>query len=199
MSAILQGKKIVLGVTGGIAAYKAVELLRLLVGAGVQVQVVMTQSAQEFVTPLTFQALSGTPVRTALFGPGADPLEHISLAQAVDAIIIAPATANCLGKMAMGIGDDLLTTLILAADPAHPGLPGHERQNVRKPGGAREPEPVAAAGISYCGTGDGGDGLRRLWLRTFAGTGSHHGSPGRAFIPQRFIGLQDFDKRRPHA
>ena len=116
MSAILQGKKILLGVTGGIAAYKAVELLRLLVGAGAHVQVVMTQSAQEFVTPLTFHALSGAPVRTALFGPGADPLEHISLAQAVDAIVIAPATANCLGKIAAGIGDDLLTTLILAAD-----------------------------------------------------------------------------------
>ncbi len=112
---ILPGKKIILGVTGGIAAYKAVELLRLLMGAEAQVQVVMTQSAQEFVTPLTFQALSGLPVRTALFGPDTDPLEHISLAQSVDAIIIAPATANCLGKIAMGIGDDLLTTLILAA------------------------------------------------------------------------------------
>ena len=112
---ILPGKKIILGVTGGIAAYKAVELLRLLMGAEAQVQVVMTQSAQEFVTPLTFQALSGLPVRTALFGPNTDPLEHISLAQSVDAIIIAPATANCLGKIAMGIGDDLLTTLILAA------------------------------------------------------------------------------------
>jgi phosphopantothenoylcysteine decarboxylase/phosphopantothenate--cysteine ligase len=115
MSAIFQGKKIVLGVTGGIAAYKAVELLRLLVSAGAQVQVVMTQSAQEFVTPLTFQTLSGEPVRTGLFGPEADPLEHISLAQAVDALVIAPATANCLGKMAAGIGDDLLTTLVLAA------------------------------------------------------------------------------------
>jgi phosphopantothenoylcysteine decarboxylase/phosphopantothenate--cysteine ligase len=115
MSGILQGKNLVLGVTGGIAAYKAVELLRLLTAAGARVQVVMTRSAQEFVTPLTFQALSGEPVRTALFGPGADPLEHISLAQAVDALVIAPATANCLGKMAAGIGDDLLTTLVLAA------------------------------------------------------------------------------------
>jgi phosphopantothenoylcysteine decarboxylase / phosphopantothenate---cysteine ligase len=115
MAETFQGKKIVLGVTGGIAAYKAVELLRLLVTAGVQVQVVMTKSAQEFVTPLTFQALSGEPVRTALFGPGADPLEHISLAQAVDVLVIAPATANCLGKLAAGIGDDLLTTLVLAA------------------------------------------------------------------------------------
>lgn len=115
MADVLHGKKIVLGVTGGIAAYKAVELLRLLVNAGVLVQVVMTKSAQEFVTPLTFHTLSGEPVRTGLFGPGADPLEHISLAQAVDALIIAPATANCLGKLTSGIGDDLLTTLVLAA------------------------------------------------------------------------------------
>jgi phosphopantothenoylcysteine decarboxylase/phosphopantothenate--cysteine ligase len=115
MAEIFQGKKIVLGVTGGIAAYKAVELLRLLMCAGAQVQVVMTKSAQEFVSPLTFHTLSGEPVRTALFGRGADPLEHISLAQAVDALVIAPATANCIGKMAAGIGDDILTTLILAA------------------------------------------------------------------------------------
>lgn len=115
MAAILHGKRIVLGVTGGIAAYKAVEVLRLLTAAGVQVQVVMTASAQEFITPLTFQALSGNPVRTSLFGPGADPLEHITLAQEVDALVIAPATANCIGKMASGVGDDLLTTLVLAA------------------------------------------------------------------------------------
>ena len=115
MAAIFQGKKILLGVTGGIAAYKAVEVLRLLVTAGAQVQVVMTAGACEFVAPLTFQALSGEPVRTALFGPAAEPLEHISLGQAVDAIVIAPATANCLGKIAAGIADDLLTTVILAA------------------------------------------------------------------------------------
>ncbi len=115
MTASLQGKKILLGVTGGIAAYKAVEVLRLLVTAGAQVQVVMTAAAQQFVTPLTFQALSGETVRTDLFGPGTEPLEHISLGQAVDAIVIAPATANCLAKLAAGIGDDLLTTVILAA------------------------------------------------------------------------------------
>ncbi len=115
MAAIFQGKKILLGVTGGIAAYKAVEVLRLMVTAGAQVQVVMTAGACQFVTPLTFQALSGEPVRTELFGPSAEPLEHISLGQAVDAIVIAPATANCLGKMAAGIADDLLSTIILAA------------------------------------------------------------------------------------
>lgn len=115
MLAILQAKKIILGVTGGIAAYKAVELLRLLIKAEARVQVVMTRSAQEFVAPLTFQALSGVPVRTALFGVDAAPLEHISLGQDVDALVIAPATANIIGKIAAGLGDDLLTTVVLAA------------------------------------------------------------------------------------
>lgn len=115
MTGSFTGKKIVLGVTGGIAAYKAVEVLRLLVTAGAQVQVVMTAAAQHFVGPLTFQALSGLPVRTALFGPEADPLEHIALGQAVDAIAVVPATANIIGKIASGLADDLLTTLILAA------------------------------------------------------------------------------------
>ncbi|HAY21194.1 MAG TPA: bifunctional phosphopantothenoylcysteine decarboxylase/phosphopantothenate--cysteine ligase CoaBC [Desulfobacterales bacterium] len=115
MLAILQAKKIILGVTGGIAAYKAVELLRRLIKAEARVQVVMTRSAQEFVAPLTFQALSGVPVRTALFGVDTDPLEHISLGQDVDALVIAPATANIIGKIAAGLGDDLLTTVVLAA------------------------------------------------------------------------------------
>jgi phosphopantothenoylcysteine decarboxylase/phosphopantothenate--cysteine ligase len=109
------GKRILLGVSGGIAAYKAAELARRLVSAGAQVKVVMTRAAQEFVTPLTFQALTGEKVGTALFGDGSEPLEHVSLGQEVDAIILAPATANLMGKLAAGIGDDLLTTLMLAA------------------------------------------------------------------------------------
>ncbi len=115
MALILHGKNLLLGVTGGIAAYKAAELVRLLVGAQARVRVVMTAAAQEFVTPLTFQALSGEPVRTNLFGPGAEPLEHISLGQEVDAVVVAPATANCIGKVAAGIADDLLSTILLAA------------------------------------------------------------------------------------
>lgn len=112
---ILQGKRIVLGVTGGIAAYKAVELLRLLVQAQAVVEVVMTAHAREFIQPLTFAALSGRKVHTDLFGPNADPLEHISLGQETDALVIAPATANIIGKLAAGIADDLLSTIALAA------------------------------------------------------------------------------------
>jgi phosphopantothenoylcysteine decarboxylase / phosphopantothenate---cysteine ligase len=108
-------KRILLGVSGGIAAYKAAELARRLTASGAQVKVVMTKSAQEFVGHLTFGALTGQPVSTSLWGDKVNPLEHIFLGQQVDAIVIAPATANLIGKVASGIGDDLLTTILLAA------------------------------------------------------------------------------------
>jgi phosphopantothenoylcysteine decarboxylase/phosphopantothenate--cysteine ligase len=108
-------KRILLGVSGGIAAYKAAELARRLVTAEAQVKVVMTKSATEFVTPMTFASLTGQTVGAALFGPHVHPLEHIWLGQQVDAIVLVPATANLIGKMAAGIGDDLLTTIIIAA------------------------------------------------------------------------------------
>jgi phosphopantothenoylcysteine decarboxylase/phosphopantothenate--cysteine ligase len=108
-------KRILLGVSGGIAAYKAAEVARRLLMAGAQVKVVMTRAAQEFVGPVTFAALTGEKVATVMFGPESEPGEHISLAQQVDAIVLAPATANLIGKVAAGIGDDLLTTIMLAA------------------------------------------------------------------------------------
>ena len=109
------GKTVILGVSGGIAAYKAVELLRLLVKAGASVHVVMTKAATEFVTPLTFQTLSGNPVHTELFNLITEQeIGHISLADRADLCIIAPATANFIGKLANGIADDLLTTTIMA-------------------------------------------------------------------------------------
>jgi len=110
-----QGKRILLGVSGSIAAYKAAELARKLVAAGAEVRVVMTRAALEFVGPITFQTLTGGKVGTGLWGGGSEPLEHVSLGQEVDAIVLAPATANLVGKMAAGIGDDLLTTILLAA------------------------------------------------------------------------------------
>lgn len=108
-------KRILLGVTGGIAAYKAAELARRLAAQGAQVKVVMTKSAQEFVAPLTFGALTGQPVSSSLWGDKVNPLEHIFLGQQVDAIVVAPATANFIGKLAGGLGDDLLSTIMLAA------------------------------------------------------------------------------------
>lgn len=112
---MLKNRQVVLGVTGGIAAYKAVELLRLLTKAGADVHVIMTRAAQEFVTPLTFQTLSANPVHTELFNLIAErEIGHITLADRAELCIIAPATANVIGKIASGIADDMLTTTIMA-------------------------------------------------------------------------------------
>jgi len=108
----LIGKQIVLGVTGSIAAYKAVALLRTLRREGAVVDVVMTHSATKFVTPLTFEVLSGRPVLTNLFEAHQE-IKHLSLPEEADAIVIAPATANCLARAALGLGDDLLSTMLL--------------------------------------------------------------------------------------
>src|SRR5437763_33783 len=112
--------KIALGVSGGIAAYKAAEICRQLQERGIRVQVIMTRAAQEFVRPLTFAALSGEKVITVLFGAGAETpniessVEHIAVAQSIDALLVAPATADIIAKFANGIADDFLTTLFLA-------------------------------------------------------------------------------------
>jgi len=106
---------VVLGVTGGIACYKAVELVRLLVKNGFKVRVIMTRGAMEFVTPLTFQTLSGNPVATETFSLTQESeIGHINLADSADLFVIAPATANVIGKLASGIADDLLTTVLMA-------------------------------------------------------------------------------------
>ncbi|KAF0155669.1 MAG: phosphopantothenoylcysteine decarboxylase / phosphopantothenate--cysteine ligase [Syntrophaceae bacterium] len=112
---MLENKKIVLGITGGIAAYKAAELTRALIKAGAEVRVVMTKSAMQFITPLTLQTLSQGQVYTEMFA-SADQYDmaHISLADFADVFVVAPATGNVIGKIASGIADDLLTTAIMA-------------------------------------------------------------------------------------
>jgi phosphopantothenoylcysteine decarboxylase/phosphopantothenate--cysteine ligase len=112
---VIKDKTIVLGVTGGIAAYKAAELTRLLIKSGCNVHVIMTKAATEFVTPLTFQTLSRNPVHTDLFSLIQEAeVGHISMADRADLFVIAPATANVIGKIANGIADDLLTTTVMA-------------------------------------------------------------------------------------
>lgn len=112
---MLQGKTILLGISGGIAAYKAAELLRLLVKARANVHVVMTKNAQQFVAPLTFQTLSNNPVGTDLFDMESESrIGHIHKARLPDLVILAPATANLMAKMAAGIADDYLSTILLA-------------------------------------------------------------------------------------
>src|SRR5438876_5300775 len=113
--------KIALGVSGGIAAYKAAEICRQLQERGIRVQVIMTRAAQEFVKPLTFAALSGEKVITGMFSPGEEhqpnidsAIEHIAVAQSIDALVVVPATADILAHFAQGIATDFLTTLYLA-------------------------------------------------------------------------------------
>ena len=115
--------KVALGVSGGIAAYKAAEVLRLLQDRGIRVQVIMTKAAQQFVRPLTFAALSGEKVITDMFARAGDEeaqpnidsaIEHIAVAQSIDALLVVPATADVLAKFAQGIANDFLTTLYLA-------------------------------------------------------------------------------------
>src|SRR5439155_6015083 len=111
----LDGRTVVVGLTGGIACYKACEVVRLLAGAGARVPVIMTAGAREFVTPLTLQTLSGEPVATDTFSLTEESeIGHIRLADAAEVLLIAPATANVIGKLAGGIADDLLTTVLLA-------------------------------------------------------------------------------------
>ncbi|MBS3759007.1 MAG: bifunctional phosphopantothenoylcysteine decarboxylase/phosphopantothenate--cysteine ligase CoaBC [Desulfobacterales bacterium] len=111
----LKGKEIVLGITGGIAAYKSVEVLRLLQKAGADVRVVMTRNAEWFVGRMTFEAISGHPVFIEMFGEQSDPhMRHIFWAETADAVVIAPATADIIGKLANGIADDALSTFMMA-------------------------------------------------------------------------------------
>lgn len=113
----MNGKKILVGVTGGIAAYKTCELIRLLVKQNCTAKVVMTENAAKLVSPLIFEALSGNPVHIDVFGNGID---HIRLAKWADAVIVAPATANTIGKVANGIADNLLTTVVMALPETTP-------------------------------------------------------------------------------
>ncbi len=113
---MLDNKTIALGVTGGIAAYKSATLVRRLRDLGAHVRVVMTKHATEFVTPLTFQTLSGNPVYVDMWQPLKEgDVEHVSLGEEADLVLVVPATANIIGKVASGIADDMLSTTIMAA------------------------------------------------------------------------------------
>lgn len=149
-------RKLLLGVTGGIAAYKACELARLFVKAGWQVQVVLTAHAEAFVTPLTFQALTGREVRGALFDAAHEAaMGHIELARWADAIVIAPATANTLAKLASGLADDLLTTLCLATDKPVFVAPAMNRLMWSHPATRANLATLQTRGVVSLGTGTG--------------------------------------------
>jgi phosphopantothenoylcysteine decarboxylase/phosphopantothenate--cysteine ligase len=156
----LSGKHLVVGMTGGIAAYKVCELVRRLQDAGATVQVVMTDGAQKFVTATTMQALSGRPVATDQWdGASADnAMPHIALTRAADAIVVAPATAHFMAKVAHGLADDLLTTLALARDRARTALLIAPAMNVEmweNPATQRNVAQLRADGIALFGPAQG--------------------------------------------
>ncbi len=152
----LKGRKLVLGVTGGVAAYKAAELVRLLGKAGADVHVVLTEGGARFVTAVTFQALSGNPVWTDLWDPRmGNNMAHIDLTRDADAILIAPATADVMAKLTHGLADDLLTTLCLARDCPLLVAPAMNRQMWEHPATRRNAEQLAADGVALFGPGAG--------------------------------------------
>ncbi|SHM84405.1 bifunctional phosphopantothenoylcysteine decarboxylase/phosphopantothenate--cysteine ligase CoaBC [Halomonas cupida] len=150
------GRRVLLGISAGIAAYKSAFLARLLVQAGCEVQVVMTEGAQAFITPLTLQALTGRAVRTSLLDPAAElGMGHIELARWADRILIAPATADLMARLAQGQADDLLTTLCLASDAEKLLAPAMNQAMWRNPATQRNVAQLSSDGWTLLGPGQG--------------------------------------------
>ncbi len=150
------GKRVVLGVTGGVAAYKAAELVRLLVKAGVQVDVVLTKAGSEFIGAATFQALTGRPVWQLLWDERMDnAMAHIDLTRGATAVLVVPATAHFLARLAHGLADDLLTTLCLARDCPLLVAPAMNRQMWENPATQRNMMQLRADGIKVLGPASG--------------------------------------------
>lgn len=152
----LADKTVLLGVTGGISAYKVAELARLLVKAGVNVKVVMTEAGQQFVTPLTFRTLTGNPVATTMWSDPGSPFPHISLSDEADLIVVAPATANIIAKMAGGIADDLLSTTLLAARGTVVVAPAMNSRMYLNPITQANLEKLRRMGVVVLAPGEGG-------------------------------------------
>ena len=165
----LGGERILLGVSGGIAAYKAADLARRLQDAGAEVQVVMTESAQQFVTALTFQALTGRPVRTSLWDVAAEAaMGHIELARWASRILIAPASADLLARLAHGLANDLLTTICLATESPVTVVPAMNRVMWANAATQANVATLRARGVAVLGPGDRRPGLRRSRRRPHA-------------------------------
>ena len=157
----LQGRNILLGVTGGIAAYKTPEIVRLLTAEGAEVRVVLTRAAGEFVAPKTLEVLSRHAVYSNLFGRDAEfPVLHVGLAEWADLILVAPATAHCLGRVASGLADDLLSTVLLCADVPVLLAPVDGGEHVGQCRGCGQCADLGAAGVSPARPGGGAFGRR---------------------------------------
>ncbi|CAE6880659.1 Catalyzes two steps in the biosynthesis of coenzyme A. In the first step cysteine is conjugated to 4'-phosphopantothenate to form 4-phosphopantothenoylcysteine [Vibrio sp. B1FIG11] len=173
----LAGKKILLGISGGIAAYKCAELTRRLIERGAQVQVVMTKAAKEFITPLTMQAVSGRPVSDSLLDPAAEAsMGHIELAKWADLVLLAPATADLIARMSAGMGNDLLTTLVLATDSPVAVSPAMNQQMYRNVATQENIATLARRGMHIWGPAAGEQACGDV-------------GPGRMLEPMQLVGL----------
>lgn len=173
----LTNKRILLGVTGGIAAYKSAELIRRLQDAGAEVRVVMTRAATEFITPLTLQALSGNPVHQDLFDTEAEAaMGHIQLARWADLILVAPATADFIARLAGGRGDDLLTTLCLASTAPIAVAPSMNQAMWTNQGTQENSDKLLRKGVRFFGPGEGDQACGDV-------------GPGRLLEPQELVDL----------
>ncbi|MDZ4097656.1 MAG: bifunctional phosphopantothenoylcysteine decarboxylase/phosphopantothenate--cysteine ligase CoaBC [Methylophilaceae bacterium] len=162
-------KKLVLGITGGIAAYKAAELVRLLVKRGIDVQVVMTEAAQHFITPITMQALSGKRVFTDMWDASiSNGMPHIELSREADAILVAPASADFMAKLVHGNADDLLSTLCLARDCPLLVAPAMNKQMWENPATQRNVQQLIADGVSILGPDSGEQACGEIGLGRMA-------------------------------
>ena len=171
----LTDKRILLGITGGIAAYKSAELVRRLRDHGAEVRVVMTPAATEFITPLTLQALSGNPVHTDLLDHAAEAaMGHIELARWADAVVIAPATANFIARLSNGLADDLLSTLCLATAAPLLVAPAMNRQMWQNPATQENIARLQARGVTLLGPASGAQACGEM-------------GPGRLIDPEELV------------
>lgn len=182
----LAGKKILLGISGGIAAYKCAELTRRLIERGAQVQVVMTNAAKEFITPLTMQAVSGRPVSDSLLDPAAEAsMGHIELAKWADLVLLAPATADLIARMSAGMGNDLLTTLVLATDSPIAVSPAMNQQMYRNIATQENIATLERRGMHIWGPAAGEQACGDV-------------GPGRMLEPMQLVGLcEQFFAEKP--
>ncbi|WP_136247302.1 bifunctional phosphopantothenoylcysteine decarboxylase/phosphopantothenate--cysteine ligase CoaBC [Halomonas borealis] len=178
-------RRVLLGISAGIAAYKSAQLARLLKQSGCEVRVVMTDGAQAFITPLTLQALTGEPVRTSLLDPEAEAgMGHIELARWADLILIAPATADLMARLAHGHADDLLTTLCLASDAEKAMAPAMNQAMWRQPATARNAHRLTEDGWRLLGPDSGDQACGDV-------------GPGRMLEPEAILGALAAPADRP--
>ena len=181
--------RLILGITGGIAAYKAAELLRLLIKQGVEVQVAMTEAACHFITPTTMQGLSGKPVFTSQWDASApNGMAHINLSRAADAIVIAPATADFIAKLAHGLADDLLSSLCLARNCPLLIAPAMNREMWQNPATQRNIAQLFADGVQVLGPGSGVQACGEEGMGRMLEAGDLVQNITAFFQPRRFTG-----------